>query len=415
LRILEASPRQYRIISGRLRADSLMARYTGQTLYHAHDLEAGASDAWDEASTEMYMGNFARAAMLYSALVEMVPQCSDCRVGLARALLGLAATREQTAASADQLRQEAADQLTIASALNPDTPVGYGIYTPPEWLGRTNIPRQPEGPAARHLFAAGNDAYNTGDFDRAREAYVQVLAREPRFGRGYVAIADAYYEEEDLRNAITWYSRALAADSTDYLAWRSLAQCYAEVGLMDAARDAALWAVMYDYQDEESWDTLVKIGHSLGFSVARCRVNKRIEVRESSDGSVRITVDSSLNEAARTAWLGYGFIRTVWRYEGRFALRYPNAPRYRPTFDEEMEAAAGLAAIWANASRDTNVATDPQLERIWEIAKAGYLGEYVVFEELAADNPDIIVHLSSPALTRIREYIQKFIIGGLAL
>jgi len=417
-RVLKLSPRQYRILPGRLRADSLVASYQDETPVDSWDLEGGAAQVWNEASEEALFGNYPRAVELYSALIEKVPHCSDCRVELARALLGMAARQGRPVESAEHLRREAADQLTIASALRPQIPVGRGTYVPPDWLGRTNIPLQPKHQAVRDLLSSGNDAYNAGDLSAARRAYLQVLREEPQFGRGYVAVGDTYSDGEDWQEAILWYWQALRVDSTDYLAWRSLAECYEALGQADAARDAALWAVIYNYQDADSWEVLTRIKAALGHSVSRCRLDKRVEVEQAQDGAVSMIVDSTLRGPAQTAWLGYGFIRTVWRYEGRFAMRHPGAQRYRPTFDEEMEAAAALAAVWGSRQNDTTGAgtlSDPQLERLWRIAEAGYLGEYVMYEEMAADNPDLMAHLPPATLARIREYVERFVVGGLAL
>lgn len=417
-RILRSSPRQYQIVPGRLRSDSLAEAYRDETPVDSWDLAAGAADVWDEASTEAYQGNYGRAVDLYAALVEMVPRCSDCRVELARALLGMAARPGRSTESAEGLRRVAADHLLIASALRPEIPMGRGMYVPPDRLGRTNIPLEPKAEAARALFSSADEAYNEGNVFAARRAYLQVLREEPSFGRGYVAMGDTYYDESAYEDAAVWYVQALRADSTDYLAWRSLAECYEVLGQAYAARSAAIRGILYNYQDAGSWEILAQIAAAEGHSVSRRRLDKRVEMREGVDGTVYIMVDSTLKGPAQTAWLGYGFIRAVWRYEGRFAARHPEAQRYHPTFDEEMEATATLVAVWTNSLTDTlrrYTATDQDLHRLRRIAEAGYLAEYVIYEELSADNPDLVTGLPPSALARLREYIEQFVITGLAL
>jgi len=414
LRILDRSPRHYVLQDGRLAADSVAAPYVGMREITADDLDPGAADTWNEASLEMHLGNYARAGELFASLVEAVPGCAICRIEFAHALLGVASLQGQKRDTASGLRRRAADELRIAAAIDPALPTGRGMFDAPHRLGRTTVALWPKSDEAQQLYAAGNDSYNRDDDEGARHAYFEMLRLEPRFGRGYVAVGDTYYEDGDYTAAGLWYDRALDLDSTDYAAWRSLGRCYQAIGLLAEARDAAIRAVMYNYQDEESWDFLSTVGFMLDYSVARRRVDKRVEMFQTPDGAIHILADSSLADGAQTAWISYGAVRAVWRYEGRFAARISPRQPYRPTFEEQVEATATLAAVWGRGQRDS-AEFDDQLDRLWGIVQVGYLAEYVIFEEMAADDPDIMAYLPADVLARVREYIRRFVIGGVPI
>jgi tetratricopeptide (TPR) repeat protein len=249
LRVLRESPRAYEIRSGMLRRDSLAQQFTGAKLVPIEELSEELGELWDRATAEMLAGNPKQAAELFRSVVEVSPACADCRAEFARALFEVARTPKQPAAKASNLRSEARDQLLIAGILDPQTPAGRGLFWDPSQVGRTDIPLAPGTRRGAELFAAGNDAFNSQDVAQARSFFAALVATEPNFGRGNVALGDTYVEEGNFREAARWYAQALQADSTDYVAWRSLSECFLVEGNLSGAREAATWAAISNYQD----------------------------------------------------------------------------------------------------------------------------------------------------------------------
>lgn len=411
LDIIENSPRTYLVRPGRIRSDSLRAVGRLTRNVPISELTPGAEDIWHEASVAYRLRNYTRAAELYRALVDAVPGCADCRVELARALLGVAAQRGSNDATAQMYRQCAEDELTIASGLSPSLPLGAGIYSPPMWLGRSTIRAAPRDERARAVFDIASEQHHVDELDAARRLYLQTLVLEPEFGRGYLAIGDTYFDERRFADALPWYFQAVARDSTDFLAWRLLAVTFLALDDPVSAKEAAVWAVIYNYHDAESWDMLRRVGRELGFSAAPARLSKRVEVRHERDGSVSVVVDSSIGDLAKISWLGYAFVRAVWQYEGRFEARNQASATYFTTFTEQLEAMASLAAVWSSEPIDSTE-RNVDLDRLRRITEAGYLGEYILFEELAANDPDIVTLFSPSALRRVKQYVERFVIRG---
>ncbi|HRS95023.1 MAG TPA: hypothetical protein P5179_07120, partial [Candidatus Latescibacteria bacterium] len=193
--------------------------------------------------------------------------------------------------------------------------------------------------------------------------------------------------------------------------------CAFASGNAELAKEAAVRAVVNNYHDTESWRLLGNIGNASGFSVHRRRIPKRVEINEIAGRSVEIVLDSLAEPSSRAAWFAYAAVRSVWRYEGRFAGRFPRARNYFPTYDEEVEALASLISVWRATIADSaaaDVQADADLEALSRIAEEGYLNEYVLFEELCADNPNTVRSFSPALLLRIREYISRYVIGGLS-
>ncbi len=130
---------------------------------------------------------------------------------------------------------------------------------------------------------------------------------------------------------------------------------------------------------------------------------------------MELRVDENLPQSERVAWLGYAFIRACWQFEGRYQARFEPTARYRPTFEEHFEATSGLLQLWEQERLQDSTLRAPELDRLLRIASEGYLGEYVLLEELAADSPEVITRVSAEGLLRLREYIDRYVLVGLPL
>lgn len=418
LKVLKESSRAYKVRVGSLRKNRVSAPFVGQEPVQVYDLAAELGELWDQATSEALYGNPHRSAQLLEAIVNAEPTCAECRHEYARVLITLANGTKLAKERANELRYRALDEITVAGVLDRECPSGAGAFYPPTSAGRTDICLLPRSRQAGELFAAGNDAFNSGEFTQARSLFELVVQREPTFGRGYVALGDICAELGAYQEAAEYFTRALGVDSTDFLAWRSLAECAFSSGNAELAKEAAVRAVVNNYHDTESWRLLGSIGNASGFSVRRKRISKRVEVNEIAGGSVEIVLDSLAEPSSHAAWFAYAAVRSVWRYEGRFAGRFPRSRNYFPTYDEEMEALASLISVWRATFADSAQAgaqPDAELEALSRIAEDGYLTEYVLFEELCADNPDIVRSFSPALLLRIREYISRYVIGGLSV
>jgi hypothetical protein len=81
------------------------------------------------------------------------------------------------------------------------------------------------------------------------------------------------------------------------------------------------------------------------------------------------------HQAVTAAWTAYGLTRQLWATE-KFFQTFPGESRYRPTFEEEVEAREALATLWEAAKKQVHV-EDPYLDHLLEVVADGYLREYV--------------------------------------
>ena len=420
MELIDRSERSYVVTVGELRGDSLRSLYAETPLIEPDEVCGAALDALSDAEDALDAGSYRRAAVLFGDVVHAVPGCADGHSGYARALMGMASDEEASdgngnvAWEAHALRLRAMDHLTIASTLDPRRVAGVGSLMPLHAFGRPDVPEYPEDDRAARLYTRGIEAHMEGDLEGARDSLRACIDAAPGFSRGYVALGDTYYMDGDPEAAARWYGVALRADSTDNLAWRSAGRALLQMGDLRAARDAAVWAVIFNYHDRAAWSLLTDVGRQSGFAVVRRRLPKRVDLLPDRYGDVRVVIDETLGETERIAWLGYAYIKSVWLFEGRFRSLYLQ-PGYSPSFREEFEAMNGLLDIWIRETEaDTTLVVDPALAAVLRIAREGYLGEYALLEELAADNPTVARNLTAIALRRLREYVLRYVITGLS-
>jgi hypothetical protein len=77
----------------------------------------------------------------------------------------------------------------------------------------------------------------------------------------------------------------------------------------------------------------------------------------------------------RSAWMAYGMKRRLW-IDGTFHEKFPEEKSYRYTFDEELDARATVAEIWAEL-RDKDHVTSQYFAELDRVRTAGYMREYV--------------------------------------
>ena len=69
--------------------------------------------------------------------------------------------------------------------------------------------------AASGLFADANELYRRGEYEEARNKYLQITADGVRDARLFYNLGNASFKESRLGDAIVWYERAIQLDPRD--------------------------------------------------------------------------------------------------------------------------------------------------------------------------------------------------------
>jgi hypothetical protein len=76
-------------------------------------------------------------------------------------------------------------------------------------------------------------------------------------------------------------------------------------------------------------------------------------------------------------WMGYALARRTW-IDVKFRQSFPQEPRYKYTFDEELYARGSAADMWTELSTKQRY-SDRYFNELIQVHRAGFMREYVWF------------------------------------
>jgi len=197
----------------------------------------GAADHLDEATRELYRGNYQKAAALAEQRVKANPKDAAARVMLARARLGRgehdAAWRElQRALRLDPANVDALYFLGRLSALLAQVEF------------RNLYAMAPDSARVHQLLAESADA--AGNREEAVEEYEAALKGNPRSEEVLTSLGDIKRMALRFEEAAEYYRRALEINSWDYDSAYGLGVCQLRLGQPDKAEAPFRRAVALD-------------------------------------------------------------------------------------------------------------------------------------------------------------------------
>ena len=165
---------------------------------------------------------------------------------------------------------------------------------------------------------AGSAAYNAGDFEGARKAYEQAIARNPEDADALNNLAQTLVRLEKVKEAIPRFERAIALTPTRAPFHFNLAQALGSTGQLDRAiaeyREAARLG-------PDDYTTLYNLGialHKKGDAAAAIPEYRRAIALAPGEASFHLSLAMSLEEVGRAA-------EAVREYEAYIRLA-PTAP-----------------------------------------------------------------------------------------
>lgn len=123
----------------------------------------------------------------------------------------------------------------------------------------TKEPSQPQALAGRALsyLELGHEAYQRGEYDRARLLYEQVVSIEPNYYPTYYHLADVLYLQGKFQQAKENFDIFLAQYPGHRKALMGLMYCHLKTGDLDQAKDI-LENKLNQINDKQQWNDLLE-------------------------------------------------------------------------------------------------------------------------------------------------------------
>lgn len=235
------------------------------------------------------------------------------------------------------------------------------------------------------------------NWKRMRRYCAKILQEQERADI-YTLIGLSYYREQEPQKAATWFRRALSRNPLDYQARWSLADLAREAGRKEEASQLLLTAHIYNRNHPRLLKELEK---NFLNEQREYKGNWRFEPQ------YVIYPDTAKQEliiAAKGIWMTYAMYKAVWNYEPGYVHIKERQEVTDYLFQEELEATLGLYLIYSQLPASEQLDRTPFQALDLAIQEA-MLEEYVMYEILLVERPELAFLLTEDFLQRIRQYV----------
>lgn len=232
-----------------------------------------------------------------------------------------------------------------------------------------------------------------GNFDKARDGYLQVLILDPKNYEAALFMGDVYFKQHINGSAGEWFARAAEIDPDRETAYRYWGDALMDLGKTADAREKYIQAIVAEPYKQRSWVGLQRWTERTKLSLTWVRLQDKSAVAQKDDSHINITLDAGglkKNDPAGSAWLMYGMNRALWHGE-KFKKEFPNEPKYRRTMREEIDSLHLMVTVMTEQKdfEKRKKDLDPSLLQLVQIDKAGFLEPFALLnradDEIAQD------------------------------
>ncbi|MBN2494571.1 MAG: tetratricopeptide repeat protein [Deltaproteobacteria bacterium] len=260
-------------------------------------------------------------------------------------------------------------------------------------------------PRAMAALQAAEPLFQKKDYPAAIAGYEKALGFQPDCYLALSHIGDCHLFSGQPGKALGFYERAIAANGFDHRTWYYKGNALNKLGRFAEARQAYIEALARFPRHGNSLDVLQALEKTYGVKVVRDLFAPQAFARREGEA---VAVYFDPGGPASTAWLAYASAKAVWIGEPahRKARTGAEAEAWSPT--QELECLGALISTYADVKASGEGVAVRQLDRLLRIAKAGYLGEFILWEAASRIYPDVMQEQSS--YERMKEFIRRFVV-----
>ena len=228
----------------------------------------------------------------------------------------------------------------------------------------------------------------------ARQNYLKILEINPKFYKVMTYIAQTYAIQGSYNKAIEYYLKTVESNFIDYMAHWFLADTYTEIGENEKALEEITIAKILNRNNPRLNISFNRIFNLNNLDTANWEFNPQIKIDSIADKHIRIKADSD--------WLGYSFVKALFRYEPNYILS-KNISEGESFLFEEKQCIVAMVNIFKEESLQRN----PEFDALNKAIELKMIDEYIVYEIALIDRPDVALQLSEEIILRIKDYVIK--------
>jgi tetratricopeptide (TPR) repeat protein len=253
----------------------------------------------------------------------------------------------------------------------------------------TTLPLSPDG---NRVLKEGLDAFEKKDYEKALKLYTKVHEMDPEYHHALTLIGDIHYFQGDLKEAMSWFEKAIDRSFADYAAHWFLADALWKTGKRGEAVRRMTTAHLFNVNHQMMRDRLAAMRKEIKRPWNDWTFSPRYRV-EKVEGKVKVVFQED--------WMPYAIVKAVWAHEPGYkeATAGPDYEKLIVCMEEEKE---GLLAMYVVHGKDKEFKT------LRAIIDGGYISEMIDYEIMAGKAPEAIVLMPRDSFTRLVEYVDRF-------
>jgi tetratricopeptide (TPR) repeat protein len=356
-------------------------------------------------------GKMAQAMPLFEKLCSEYPKDSSLWEGWGVSTLGYS----QTLADPDlrkKARARARSFLVKAKELGDNSNLIQVLLgmVPEDGGDVTFSPRKEVNDAMQQAEAD----FSRGDYDKARNGYLQALLLDPKNYEAALFIGDVYFKQHINGSAGEWFARAIEIDPNRETAYRYWGDALWAMGKSAEAREKYIQAIVAEPYNNRSWAGLTQWANRAKVTLNWVKLKDKSSVNPTDDTHINITLDAGSmkkNDPNGTAWLTYSMNRALWHGE-KFKKEFPNELKYRRTMQEEADSLHLMVAVLTEQKNfeKRKKDLDSTLLQLVEIDHAGFLEPFALLNRADKDIAQDYAAYRDAHRDTIYRYFDEFVV-----
>ncbi|MFP4497530.1 MAG: tetratricopeptide repeat protein, partial [Vulcanimicrobiota bacterium] len=251
-----------------------------------------------------------------------------------------------------------------------------------------------------------NTLIEEGKFDEAEVLVNKSIELDPEYSSLHVYLGRIHHRKGEVEKALSSYEQALSVNPVDILALNYKAEALMEKDGLIKDRDSLVRALVLQRNYELTWQNLKKLGKEMGFEVYDEPFLPLYSLQRMDNKKIRIYIDLD----TVTRWMPYSFCKAVWQYYPGYFEKKMGEKEYRETLQEEYECVENM--LWSyNAFRVRGkYPRDPMLERMKDIKTRFFIKEFIKFEIMAPEHPELLTLMDQKHILDMEDYIKEYIL-----
>jgi tetratricopeptide (TPR) repeat protein len=252
--------------------------------------------------------------------------------------------------------------------------------------------------------------FSRGDYDKAKDGYLQALLLEPKNYDAALFMGDVYFKQHINGSAGKWFARAVEIDPNRETAYRYWGDALSAMGKNADAREKYIQAIVAEPYNSRSLMGLNQWSQRTKVPLNWVRLQDKNTVTQKDEKNINIALDSTSDkdDPNTLAWAAYGMTRATWRTV--FSKEFPNEPRYRRTLKEE----SGCLTVMINVLRKQDPSKlqglDPSLQSLMKIEEAGFLEPFALLNRADKEIAQDYIPYRDAHRDTIYRYFDEFVV-----